>query len=92
MSGDSYEQKGLDYRQQADKKLKGGTFARMFSSGREEAAVDLLEKAATQFKLGKSCEAPNKALLSPDWFGPMGSFVSGRQRLDIRSLSCSTVS
>lgn len=54
MSGDGYEQKGHEYRQQADKKLKGGAFSRMFSSGREEAAVELLERAATQFKLAKS--------------------------------------
>ncbi len=50
-----YAAKGREYQQQAEKKLKGGTFSRMFGSGRDEAAAELLEKAATQFKLAKSC-------------------------------------
>lgn len=52
-----YAAKGRDFQQQAEKKLKGGTFSRMFGgSSREEAATELLEKAATQYKLAKSCE------------------------------------
>lgn len=50
-----YAAKGRDFQQQAEKKLKGGTFSRMFGgSSREEAATELLEKAATQYKLAKS--------------------------------------
>lgn len=52
-----YAAKGRDFQQQAEKKLKGGAFSRMFSgSSREEAAAELLERAATQFKLAKACE------------------------------------
>mmetsp|Transcript_21207 Transcript_21207/g.63819 ORF Transcript_21207/g.63819 Transcript_21207/m.63819 type:complete len:295 (-) Transcript_21207:1757-2641(-) len=50
-----YAAKGRDFQQQAEKKLKGGAFSRMFSgSSREEAAAELLERAATQFKLAKA--------------------------------------
>lgn len=52
-----YAAKGRDLQQQAEKKLKGGAFSRMFSgSSREEAAAELLERAATQFKLAKACK------------------------------------
>eukprot|EP00951_Prasinocladus_malaysianus_P038025 scaffold413571_cov39-Prasinocladus_malaysianus.AAC.1 len=47
----SYEAKGRDFVAKANKKLKGWA---IFGNKYEEAA-ELLEKAANQFKLGKSC-------------------------------------
>ena len=50
-----YAEKGRDYVQKADKKLKGFSLFGSSSAKNEEAA-ELLERAATQFKLAQSCE------------------------------------
>ena len=51
-----YADKGREYVQKADKKLKGFSLFGSSSAKNEEAA-ELLERAATQFKLAQSCEA-----------------------------------
>lgn len=53
MSGDNFEQKGLYHRQRADTELKRSSFARMLKGGKIDP-IEELQRAATQFKLGKS--------------------------------------
>lgn len=50
-----YAAKGREYVDKADKKLKGFSLFTS-SSSKNEDAVELLERAATQFKLAQSCE------------------------------------
>lgn len=50
-----YAAKGREYVEKADKKLKGFSLFTS-SSAKNEDAVELLERAATQFKLAQSCE------------------------------------
>jgi hypothetical protein len=57
MSGDNFEQKGLYHRQRADTELKRSSFARMLKGGKIDP-IEELQRAATQFKLGKSCKGP----------------------------------
>ena len=51
-----YAAKGREYVDKADKKLKGFSLFTS-SSSKNEDAVELLERAATQFKLAQSCES-----------------------------------
>lgn len=51
-----YAAKGREYVDKADKKLKGFSLFTS-SSSKNEDAVELLERAATQFKLAQSCKA-----------------------------------
>ena len=51
-----YAAKGREYVDKADRKLKGFSLFTS-SSSKNEDAVELLERAATQFKLAQSCEA-----------------------------------
>lgn len=50
-----YAAKGREYVDKADKKLKSFSLFTS-SSSKNEDAVELLERAATQFKLAQSCE------------------------------------
>lgn len=53
-----YAEKGREYVEKADKRLKA--FSLFGSGSKTEDATELLEKAATQFKLGKSWEEAAK--------------------------------